>query len=246
MDNDIDALIGKLKHSKNLPQHVAIIMDGNGRWAEKRNLSRLEGHSVGRESVRAVVRACAKIGISYLTLYTFSLENWQRSEDEVAGLMLLLEEVLRHEYEELNDNGVQLRTIGRVDMLPQSTRDVLDETKRKLAHNTGLVLTLAISYGSRAEIADAVRRIAEDSVAKRLAIDDIDEQTFRRYLYDPDLPDPDLLIRTSGEQRISNFLLWQIAYAELYVTDVLWPDFREKELCESILSYQDRDRRFGL
>lgn len=246
MDNDIDALIDGLKHSANLPKHVAIIMDGNGRWASARKLPRLEGHRVGRESVRAVVRTCAKIGISYLTLFTFSLENWQRSEDEVGALMILLEDVLRSEYEELNENGVQLRTIGRTDMLPAETQAVLVESKARLAHNDRLVLTLAISYGGRAEIVDAAKRFAEDVTSKKLAIDDLDEQTFGRYMYDAELPDPDLLIRTSGEQRISNFLLWQIAYTELLVTEVLWPDFREKQLCESVVEYQSRERRFGL
>jgi undecaprenyl diphosphate synthase len=246
MGNDIDALIEQLKHSDNLPRHVAIIMDGNGRWAKQRDLPRLEGHRVGRKSVRAAVRTCARIGVSYLTLYTFSIENWQRSEEEVAGLMFLLEDVLENEYEELNDNGVQLRAIGRTDMLPESTREVMRRTQAKLAHNNRLVLTLAMSYGGRAEIVDAGRRIASQVAAKKLAVEDIDEDAFSAHMYDAELPDPDLLIRTSGEHRISNFLLWQIAYAELYVTDILWPDFREKELCESIIAYQGRERRFGL
>ena len=243
---NVDELIAQLKNSENLPAHVAVIMDGNGRWASQRNLPRLEGHRVGRESVRAVVRTCARIGISYLTLYTFSLENWQRSRDEVDGLMILLEQVLDAEYEELNENGVQLRAIGRLDMLPEATRAVLERTKARLAHNDRLVLTLAMSYGGRAEIVDATRRIAADVEAKRLAIKDVNEQTFGSYLYDPELPDPDLLVRTSGEQRVSNFLLWQIAYSELYVTETLWPDFRERELCDSIIAYQSRERRFGL
>ena len=246
MLNDIEQQIQRLKGSKNLPSHVAIIMDGNGRWASKRDLPRLEGHRVGRESVRTVVRTCAKIGISYLTLYTFSLENWQRASDEVEGLMVFLEDVLEKEYLELEENGVQLRAIGRTDMLPQSTKKTLDDTIEKLKSNDRLVLTLGISYSGRAEIIDAVRRIAKAVGTGELAIDDISETTFRGHLYDSELPDPDLLVRTSGEMRISNFLLWQIAYSEIYVTDVLWPDFREKALFDSIEAYQKRERRFGL
>jgi undecaprenyl diphosphate synthase len=243
---DIDARIEKLKASNNLPRHVAIIMDGNGRWAKKRHLPRLQGHRVGRESVRTVVRTAAKIGIPYLTLYTFSLENWKRSKEEVGGLMMFLEEVLRAEFEELDENGVQLHAIGRLDMLPANTRHSLDDTMAKLAKNKRLVLTLALSYGGRAEIVDAARRIAEKVKTGEIDALDIDEDTFRRALYEPETPDPDLLIRTSGESRVSNFLLWQIAYAEILVTDVLWPDFREKELIESIEAYQRRERRFGL
>jgi len=243
---DIDARIEKLKTSNNLPRHVAIIMDGNGRWAKKRHLPRLQGHRVGRESVRTVVRTAAKIGIPYLTLYTFSLENWKRSKEEVGGLMMFLEEVLRAEFEELDENGVQLHAIGRLDMLPANTRHSLDDTMAKLAKNKRLVLTLALSYGGRAEIVDAARRIAEKVKTGEIDALDIDEDTFRRALYEPETPDPDLLIRTSGESRVSNFLLWQIAYAEILVTDVLWPDFRENELIESIEAYQRRERRFGL
>ncbi len=245
MTNDIDKQIEALKGSENLPTHVAIIMDGNGRWAKKRGLPRLEGHRVGRESVRTIVRTCAKLGISYLTLYTFSLENWQRAVEEVAGLMIFLEEVLDTEYLELNENGVQLRVIGRTDMLPESTQKALNRTIKKLETNNRLVLTLAISYGGRAEIVDAARRIAEAVQNKGLKVDEITEETFQGCLYDPELPDPDFLVRTSGEMRISNFLLWQIAYSEVFVTDVLWPDFREQELLDSILAYQKRERRFG-
>lgn len=246
MSDEIQKQIERFKKAGNLPDHIAVIMDGNGRWANKRNLPRLEGHRVGRESVRTIVRTCAKIGISYLTLYTFSLENWQRSEEEVGGLMVFLEEVLRQEYLELNENGVQLRTIGRTDMLPEPTRTALEETKRKLAANTGLVLTLAVSYGGRAEIVDATKRIIRDVQDGVVRVDDVNADMFRRYLYDPELPDPDLLIRTSGELRVSNFLLWQIAYTEIVVTDVLWPDFRESELFAGIEAYQNRERRFGL
>jgi len=246
MRSDIDVQIEELKSSGSLPRHVAIIMDGNGRWAKQRNLPRLEGHREGRESVRTVVRTTAKIGIPYLTLYTFSLENWQRSKEEVEGLMMFLEQVLRTEYEELNDNGVQLRAIGELDLLPLNTRRALDETMARLRSNTRLVLTLALSYGGRAEIVSGVRKIAKRVKGGGLDIDRIDEEAVRDALYDPGVPDPDLLVRTSGEMRVSNFLLWQIAYTEIYVTDVLWPDFREKELIASIKAYQKRERRFGL
>jgi len=244
MANDIDAEIAALKSSDNLPEHIAIIMDGNGRWAKQRRLPRLAGHRAGREPVRTCVRACARIGIGYLTLYTFSLENWQRPKGEVSGLMRFLEDVLRREFEELDENNVRLNAIGRLDMLPRSTRAALDETIARLSHNTGLVLTLAVSYGGRAEILDATRRLAADLAGG--AATEASEAAFRRYLYDPSLPDPDLLIRTSGEMRVSNFMLWQIAYAEIWVTDVLWPDFGERQLIDGIRAYQGRDRRFGL
>jgi len=246
MAKDIEQQIEALKNSDDLPGHVAIIMDGNGRWAKKRHLPRLEGHRAGRESVRTVVRTCAKIGISYLTLYTFSIENWQRPSDEVSGLMGFLEDVLEREYLELDENGVQLRTIGRTEMLPESTRAVLRRTMDKLKHNERLVLTLALSYGGRAEIVDAAKRLAVSVRDGAIDAQAIDEKMFARQLYDPDLPDPDLLIRTSGEQRVSNFLLWEIAYSEMYVTDVYWPDFREQELIDGINAYQGRERRFGL
>ncbi|UCG50633.1 MAG: isoprenyl transferase [Candidatus Latescibacterota bacterium] len=246
MQNDIEKRTQQLRNSENLPDHIAIIMDGNGRWAQKRNLPRLEGHRVGRDSVRAVVRACAEIGISYLTLYTFSLENWQRPAEEVQGLMVLLEEVLKKESDELDQNGVRLRAMGRLDMLPPATKKALEQTMARLEKNDRLVLTLALSYGGRAEIVDASRRLAENVRQGAIAVEDIDDAVFRRFLYDPALPDPDLLVRTSGELRVSNFMLWQIAYSEILVTDVLWPDFRERELIESIEAYQKRERRYGL
>lgn len=246
MANDKEQQIEALKRSNDLPRHIAIIMDGNGRWAKQRHLPRLEGHRAGRESVRTVVRTCAKIGISYLTLYTFSIENWQRPDDEVGGLMRFLEDVLEREYLELDENGVQLQTIGRTEMLPESTRSVLQRTMDKLKHNKRLVLTLALSYGGRAEIVDAAKRLAVSVRNGAIDVDAIDEKMFARQLYNPNLPDPDLLIRTSGEQRISNFLLWEIAYSEMYVTDVYWPDFREQELIDGIHAYQKRNRRFGL
>lgn len=228
-----------------MPRHIAIIMDGNGRWAKRRNLPRLAGHKAGRESVRAVVRTCARLGISVLSLYTFSLENWRRPRSEVSGLMRFLKDVLHSEYLELKENNVRLSAMGRLEMLPESTLEALNETIGKLSSNDGMVLNLCLSYSGRAEIADAARKLAEASLAGEIRTSEIDESAFARYLYLPDLPDPDLLIRTSGELRISNFLLWQLAYAELVVTDVLWPDFREEHLMGAIREYLGRERRFG-
>jgi undecaprenyl diphosphate synthase len=246
MSKDIDARIRALKASANLPRHIAIIMDGNGRWAKKRRLPRLAGHRAGTEPVRKCVRTCARLGIGNLTLYTFSVENWNRPRAEVAGLMVFLEEVLRREMLELKENNVRLRAIGRLDALPVATRRTLDRTIEDLAGNTGLTLTLALSYGGRAEIVDAARRLAERVRSGELAPAEIDEDAFQSSLYDPGLPDPDLLVRTSGELRVSNFLLWQIAYAEIYVTDVLWPDFTEEDLFAAIDAFRKRERRYGL
>lgn len=246
MTSDIEAQIEALKSSDKLPGHVAIIMDGNGRWARKRHLPRLAGHRAGREPVRMCVRTCAKLGLGYLTLYTFSQENWNRPMDEVVGLMGFLEDVLDKETLELDENNVRLNVIGRIEQLPESTRAAIDRAVDRLRDNDGLVLTLALSYGGRREIIDAVRGAAADVRDGRLALDDIDEESFRRYFYDPSLPDPDLLIRTSGEQRVSNFLLWQIAYAEIYVTEVLWPDFTEAHLLDGIRDFMGRERRYGL
>lgn len=246
MTKDVDLQIESLKTAKNLPRHIAIIMDGNGRWAKRRHLPRLAGHRAGTEPVRACVRTCARIGIEYLTLYTFSLENWNRPRAEVKGLMLFLEEVLRREELELDENNVRLAAIGRVEMLPEKTRRTLDATIERLSRNTGLRLTLALSYSGRAELADAARRLAERAQAGTLDPADIDEAHVAESLYDPTLPDPDLLIRTSGELRVSNFLLWQIAYSEIWVTDVLWPDFGAAHLIEGIEAYRSRDRRYGL
>ncbi len=246
MSTDLDAEIESLKASKNLPRHIAVIMDGNGRWAKKRRLPRLAGHRAGTEPVRKCVRTSARIGIEYLTLYTFSLENWSRPKTEVTGLMVFLEEVLRRETLELDQNGVRLNAIGQLDRLPSKTRAALDRSIEKLSKNRGLVLTLALSYGGRAEIVDAARRACEDVAAGKLRTEDLDEARFHARLYDPSLPDPDLLVRTSGELRVSNFLLWQIAYSEIWVTDVLWPDFAETDLIDGIRAYQRRDRRYGL
>jgi len=246
VSTDLDAQIESLKAAENLPRHIAVIMDGNGRWAKKRRLPRLAGHRAGTEPVRKCVRASARIGIEYLTLYTFSLENWSRPKPEVAGLMVFLEEVLRKEILELDENGVRLNAIGRLDLLPTATRGALDRAIDKLSKNRGLVLTLALSYGGRAEIVDAAQRLCAQVATGALRTDEIDEERFRASLYDPSMPDPDLLVRTSGEMRVSNFMLWQIAYSEIWVTDVLWPDFTEMHLIESIRDYQRRDRRYGL
>jgi undecaprenyl diphosphate synthase len=246
MATDIDVQIEALKGAENLPRHIAVIMDGNGRWAKKRRLPRLAGHKAGTEPVRKCVRACARIGIQHLTLYTFSLENWNRPRAEVSGLMLVLEEVLRREELELSQNNVRLNAIGRLDLLPESTRRTLQETIQRLSTNSGLRLTLALSYGGRAEIVDAAKKLAARVASGEVSGKDVDEAAFQRCLYDPALPDPDLLIRTSGELRVSNFLLWQIAYSEIWVTEVLWPDFTEADLIEGIRAYQSRDRRYGL
>ena len=229
----------------NLPRHVAIIMDGNGRWATRQGLPRIAGHHAGRRAVREAVEGCADLGIGYLTLYTFSIENWNRPKYEVAALMSFLGQVLREEVEELNRNKVRLAAIGRIDDLPPPVRRELDRAVAILKDNTGLHLQLALSYGGRAEIVDAVRRITEEVKGGKLSPEMIDENLFSRYLYTAEIPSPDLLIRTSGEMRVSNFLLWQLAYSEIYVTDVLWPDFRRQHLEEAIIAYQQRDRRFG-
>jgi undecaprenyl diphosphate synthase len=245
MSDRIEREIAALKAHPNLPRHVAVIMDGNGRWARKRRLPRLAGHRAGTEAVRATIQTGAKLGISALSLYTFSLENWKRPQLEVRGLMRFLKEVLRSEFLELSENNIRLGAIGRLDMLPADTRRVLDETIASLSGNTGMTLNLCLSYGGRAEIVDAARGIARDVAGGTLRESDIDESRFRSYLYDPGLADPDLLIRTSGELRISNFLLWQLAYTEIVVMDVLWPDFKAEHLCRAIREYLGRERRFG-
>jgi undecaprenyl diphosphate synthase len=245
VETRVEALEAEVRSAGRLPQHLAIIMDGNGRWAQQRHLPRIAGHKSSRDTVRRVVRLCARLGIPTLTLYTFSQENWKRPEIEVRALMRLLEEVLEGEYLELNQNNVRLTYMGCIEALPASTRDRLQRTASQLARNTGLVLNLALSYGGRREIADAARRVATDVAAGRLRLDQVNEELFASYLYRPELPAPDLLIRTSGEQRISNFLLWQLAYTELYFTDVLWPDFSDEDLLVALREFQRRERRFG-
>ncbi len=241
-----DLTSGKLALDRDLlPRHVAIIMDGNGRWARRRGLPRVAGHAAATASVRDVVAAGAELGLSELTLYTFSMQNWTRPRSEVAGLMHLLDQTLREQIDDMDDDNIRLNAIGRLDRLPKYVRSRLDASIERLSGNTGLRLNLAISYGGRAEIMDAARGIAEAACRGDVRPGDIDEDIFRSFLYSPDVPDPDLLIRTSGERRISNFLLWQIAYSEIYITKVLWPDFRRRHLYEALADYQRRDRRFG-
>lgn len=230
-----------LKLPVNIPVHVAIIMDGNGRWAKKRGLPRFFGHRKGVDSVRKIVRASAEFGIKYLTLYVFSSENWERPQSEINKLMKLLEELLIKEEPELNKNNVRVRAIGQIERLPQKVQDSLNYMINKTKDNTGLVLVLALSYGGRNEIIDAIKKIAREK--KDFAV--LTSEEFRNYLYDSLLPDPDLLIRTAGEMRISNYLLWQSAYTEFYFTEVLWPDFDKKELLAAIEDYSQRKRRFG-
>jgi len=228
-----------------LPGHVAIIMDGNGRWAKQRNLPRIEGHRHGAESVRAVVRAAGEVGIKYLTLYAFSVENWSRPKEEVDTLMKYLDRYLRNEIGELQKNEVRLQVIGQIYRLPEFVQEQLRKTITALANNKGLTLVLALSYGGRTEIVDAVRSIAGKVKQGKLDAAEINEEILRQHLYTKNLPDPDLLIRTSGEMRISNFLLWQISYAELVVTPTLWPDFRKAQFFEALEEYTRRHRRFG-
>jgi undecaprenyl diphosphate synthase len=232
-------------NTNNLPKHLAIIMDGNGRWAKKQGLIRALGHESGTKAVRQVVESCAKLGIENLTLYAFSTENWNRPKMEVDALMNILVNALKKELPTLINNSIRLNTIGNIDQLPSKARKKLLEVIEQTKDNKKMVLTLALSYGSREEIINAVKTISEKIKTDQLTIADISESTINEHLYTHDLPDVDLVIRTSGEQRISNFLLWQLAYAELYFTDVLWPDFREKDLHEAIISYQKRERRFG-
>jgi undecaprenyl diphosphate synthase len=227
------------------PEHIAIIMDGNGRWARRRNLPRVMGHKHGIDSVREVTTECARMGVKSLTLFAFSVENWSRPEEETGTLMGLLERFMVTERPILEENDVRLRCIGRLDDLPARALEELRRTEELTASNGGMVLRLALSYGSRAEIADACRGLARDVAAGRLSADEIGEETLRAYLYDSETPDPDLLIRTAGEMRLSNFLLWQISYTELVVTDKCWPDFRRVELLEALRQYARRQRRYG-
>jgi undecaprenyl diphosphate synthase len=229
-----------------IPAHIAIIMDGNGRWAKRRGLPRVAGHKVGVSTVRAIVEDCANLGIEALTLYAFSAENWKRPRAEIDVLWRLLRYYLRHELEDLQRNGICLQSIGRVDALPEVVYQELRAVERATARNTGMKLNLAINYSARTELVDAVNAIIEEArAAGTLGHLSIDEGQISRRLYTAGQPEPDLLIRTSGEMRVSNFLLWQIAYAELYVTDTLWPDFNRTELLRAILDYQRRERRFG-
>ncbi|MDZ7766764.1 MAG: isoprenyl transferase [Melioribacteraceae bacterium] len=236
----------ELKQTGEIPQHVAIIMDGNGRWAKKRNLPRVAGHKEGVESVRYIVESCAYLGIKVLTLYTFSTENWNRPKDEVSTLMRLIVKSLQTETDELHKNNVKLTTIGNIQSLPNLVQKELQQACEKTKDNTKLTLNLALSYGGRWELLEAVKTIIREFDEGKVSIDDVTEEMFSQFLTTKDLPDPDLLIRSGGEYRISNFLLWQLAYAEFYVADTLWPDFRTGEFTKAINNFQQRERRFGL
>jgi undecaprenyl diphosphate synthase len=231
--------------AEKLPRHIAIIMDGNGRWAKEQGKDRLFGHYHGVESVRNIVEGCAELGIQYLTLYAFSTENWDRPKDEVTGLMELLVQTIRKEVPTLNKNNIKLHLIGNIEMLPFSARKELDEACDETKKNSGLNLVMALSYSSRWEIINAVKNIGKEIKNGLLDPDDITDDIFKNYLCTVNLPDPELMIRTSGEYRISNFLLYQLAYTELYFTDTLWPDFRKENLYDALLDYQNRERRFG-
>jgi undecaprenyl diphosphate synthase len=237
----VDAELARQINPERLPRHVAIIMDGNGRWAGKRHLPRVEGHRAGIDAVRSAMETSARLGLDVLTLYAFSVENWKRPATEVGTLMTLLKRYLRSELSTLLDNNIRFNVIGRSDELAADVRQELHAAEQKTAQNTGLVFNIALDYGGRTEIVDAARRAIEAGIPP----DALDERRFSELLYTGGQPDPDLLIRTSGEMRVSNFLLWQIAYAEIWVTDTLWPDFRCRHLLEAILAYQKRDRRYG-
>jgi len=234
----------ELRQRGNLPRHVAIIMDGNGRWATARGVPRLMGHRAGRESVREAVKGAVALGLEVLTLYTFSIENWQRPAREVRALMAILRQTLRAERRELKANNVRLRVMGRIGDLPEAVREVIDETCDYLAGSSGLLLNLALSYSGRVELIDAARALLREQ-ARRPRPEELDEAGLARHLYTAGLPDPDLLIRTSGEMRLSNFMLWQLAYTELWITETRWPDFRRRHLYAAVADYQRRERRFG-
>lgn len=237
-------LLDSIDHT-NLPKHLAIIMDGNGRWAKQQGFLRAFGHENGTKSVKKTITTCAKLGIEYLTLYAFSTENWNRPKLEVEALMRILINSLKKELVTLQENNIRLNAIGNLDKLPKSAQKELLDVIEKTKNNTRLTLTLALSYGSREELVNAVRIISDKVKNNIISIDTIDDSIINEHLYTQNLPDVDLLIRTSGEHRISNFLLWQIAYAELYFTNILWPDFKDQDLYEAIISYQKRERRFG-
>ena len=228
-----------------LPSHIAIIMDGNGRWAKEKGQDRLFGHFHGVESVRNIVEGCAELGVGYLTLYAFSTENWDRPANEVNGLMELLVDTIRREVDTLNKNNIKLHVIGNLEMLPEYARNEMQEALEMTSHNSGLNLVMALSYSSRWELVNAVKNIGLDVKAGKINPENITSETLEQYLCTSDYPDPELMIRTSGEYRISNFLLYQLAYAELYFTNTRWPDFRKENLYEAILDFQSRERRFG-
>ncbi|WP_457616395.1 isoprenyl transferase [Lutibacter sp.] len=240
----MESLKAKINKTK-LPNHIAIIMDGNGRWAKKQGKPRVFGHKNGVNSVREAIEACAEIGVNYLTLYAFSTENWNRPKIEIKTLMALLVSSLRKELKSLQKNDIKLNTIGNIKQLPEKAQKELEEVVKKTKNNKTLTLTLALSYGSREEIVNVIKNISKKVVNKQLKFEEIDEKIINNHLYTFSLPDVDLMIRTSGEKRISNFLLWQLAYAELYFTNTLWPDFKKENLFNAILDYQNRERRFG-
>jgi undecaprenyl diphosphate synthase len=239
-------LIENVKATGNIPEHIAIIMDGNGRWAKNRNLPRAAGHKRGVETVREMVQSCISLGVKYLTLYTFSTENWKRPQKEISMLMRLMVKSLQNETNELNQNNVKITSIGNTESLPKIVQKELEQAKKITENNTQLVLNLAISYSGRWEVIEAVKKIARDHANGLIKLSDIDEQLVSSKLNTGEMPDPDLMIRSGGEHRISNFLIWQIAYSELYVNNILWPDFKCKHLIEAIEDYQKRERRFGL
>jgi undecaprenyl diphosphate synthase len=231
---------------KRLPLHIAIIMDGNGRWAERHAMGRVLGHRRGANAVQATVKTCRQLGIRYLTLYAFSMENWLRPRAEVRALLKLLQEYLENETQEMIDKGIRLTAIGDLESLGGPIHAQLKDTIERTSHNQGMVLNLALSYGGRDEIVTAVRRMYNDGLAGKITPEEVTKDRFAKYLYTTGVPDPDLLIRTGGECRISNFLLWQMAYTEFYFTELLWPDFRERHLLKAIADYQQRERRFGM
>lgn len=229
-----------------LPKHIAIIMDGNGRWARNRSLERIMGHQQGMETVKEVVRTCRELGIQVLTLYAFSIENWNRPQREINALMMLLKRFIRSEIKALQKNDIQIRSIGHLESLPADVQNIVQEAVEKTKNNRSMVLNVALSYSGRDEILQAIIKIVDKVAHHDFSLSGLNEQTFSQFLYTAGLPDPDLLIRTSGELRVSNFLLWQMAYTELYVTDIFWPDFRKEDLYKALLDYQERERRFGL
>lgn len=235
----------QLKKSGEIPKHIAIIMDGNGRWAKKRGLPRVAGHKRGVDTVKEIVEACAEIGVKFLTLYTFSTENWKRPKDEVSTLMRLLLNSLRDRVNELNDNDIRLTTIGNIDALPAAVRKQLEFDIERTKNNKKMVLNLALSYSGRWELLEAIKQITDSAVQGKIKSEDIDENIVSSFLTTKDIPDPDLVIRTSGEFRVSNFLLWQIAYSEFIITETLWPDFSKFDLYDAIKIFQKRERRFG-
>ncbi len=245
MTEDVLSLKERVLEKGCIPRHIAIIMDGNGRWAKERNLPRVAGHHEGINSVREVVRACGEIGVETLTLYTFSVENWNRPPTEVSALMRLLLHTVQSELKDLMKNNVKLAVLGDLDDIPEEPKAGILDAIGRTEKNTGLKLNLALNYGGRQEIIEAITKLYREIEAGKYSIEDLDEEIFSQYLYTSDLPDPDLLIRTSGESRISNFLLWQIAYTEMYITSVFWPDFREEELYKAVQDFQSRERRFG-